>query len=170
MRGCGSQQERARKVLAALKPFFRDARIRKVWHNYSFDRHVLANMGVAMAGFAGDTMHMARLWNSSRKGKGYTLENLSRRADCVPVIISSLDASLMPLSVSCAACFGRERLLECQQPASLTSGVLLLACLMQRGKEVTKQVICCQPRPDRHACFVSRELTSPGGANVAAMA
>ena len=67
-------------MLAAFKPFFRDARIRKVWHNYSFDRHVLANMGVAAAGFAGDTMHMARLWNSSRKGKGYTLENLSRRA------------------------------------------------------------------------------------------
>ena len=77
---CAAQQERARKVLAAFKPFFRDARIRKVWHNYSFDRHVLANMGVAAAGFAGDTMHMARLWNSSRKGKGYTLENLSRRA------------------------------------------------------------------------------------------
>lgn len=34
-----------------------------------------------MAGFGGDTMHMARLWDSSRTmtkgGKGYSLEALS---------------------------------------------------------------------------------------------
>ena len=77
-RPAGARAEGAGRVQA----FFKDAGIRKVWHNYSFDRHVLANMGVTAAGFAGDTMHMARLWNSSRKGKGYTLENLSRRAAC----------------------------------------------------------------------------------------
>lgn len=34
--------------------------------------------GVRMAGFAGDTMHMARLWDSSRMGRGgYSLEALS---------------------------------------------------------------------------------------------
>lgn len=35
-------------------------------------------MGIDCKGFGGDTMHMARLWNSSRKGKGYSLESLSQ--------------------------------------------------------------------------------------------
>jgi len=72
------RQARGRQVLEAFRPFFEDARIKKVWHNYSFDRHVLKRMGVWPGGFAGDTMHMARLWDSSRKGKGYSLEDLSR--------------------------------------------------------------------------------------------
>ena len=99
-------------MLAAFRPFFKDARIRKVWHNYSFDRHVLANMGMEVAGFAGDTMHMARLWNSSRMGKGYSLENLSRCA-APPRPTAPLAALLRLLAaVDCAACFGRARLLE----------------------------------------------------------
>ncbi len=51
----------------------------QVWHNYSFDRHVMERLGVGMAGFDGDTMHMARLWDSSRgSGRGgYSLEALS---------------------------------------------------------------------------------------------
>ena len=56
----------------------------KVWHNYGFDRHVLANapFEIDARGFAGDTMHMARLWDSSRDksaggGRGYGLEALS---------------------------------------------------------------------------------------------
>lgn len=54
----------------------------QVWHNYSFDRHVLERMGLAMRGFAGDTMHMARLWDSSRVGRGgYSLEALSGDAN-----------------------------------------------------------------------------------------
>eukprot|EP00887_Chlorella_sp_A99_P005000 scaffold4.g5000.t1 len=49
-----------------------------VWHNYSFDRHVLERMGLRMRGFGADTMHMARLWDSSRIGRGgYSLEALS---------------------------------------------------------------------------------------------
>lgn len=56
---------------------------RKVWHNYGFDRHIVENHGVECGGFAGDTMHMARLWDSNRAksfgsgGKGYSLESLS---------------------------------------------------------------------------------------------
>jgi hypothetical protein len=42
------------------------AEAKKVWHNYGFDRHVLFNEGLNCRGFAGDTMHMARLWDSSR--------------------------------------------------------------------------------------------------------
>lgn len=57
--------------------FFENPGIRKVYHNYGFDRHVLENMtvrdkatgqprNIRMAGFVGDTMHMARIYDSSR--------------------------------------------------------------------------------------------------------
>jgi DNA polymerase-1 len=50
----------------------------QVWHNYSFDRHVMERLGLRMAGFGGDTMHMARLWDSSRMTRGgYSLQALS---------------------------------------------------------------------------------------------
>ena len=76
-------------IWTAFRPFFErpqpaspdqpaPAAIKKVWHNYSFDRHVMGNAGLQCQGFEGDTMHMARLWNSSRKGKvNYSLESLS---------------------------------------------------------------------------------------------
>jgi DNA polymerase-1 len=50
----------------------------QVWHNYAFDRHVFENEGVRPRGFGGDTIHMARLWNSSRTFKGYSLESLTK--------------------------------------------------------------------------------------------
>ncbi len=59
-------EEEIQGVFEELQVFFQDASIRKVWHNYGFDRHVLANHGVYAEGFAGDTMHMARLYDSSR--------------------------------------------------------------------------------------------------------
>jgi hypothetical protein len=60
----------------------------QVWHNYAFDRHVLYNrppyaggQRIDCRGFAGDTMHMARLWDTSmekRAGEGgFSLEALS---------------------------------------------------------------------------------------------
>jgi DNA polymerase-1 len=39
------------------------------------------NEDVEVAGFGGDTMHMARLWDSSRTGKGYSLEALTNDKD-----------------------------------------------------------------------------------------
>jgi hypothetical protein len=50
----------------------------QVWHNYAFDRHIFENEGIQPHGFGGDTMHMARLWSSSRTGKGYSLEALTK--------------------------------------------------------------------------------------------
>jgi hypothetical protein len=38
----------------------------QVWHNYSFDYHVLDNLGIECKGFGGDTLHMARLFDASR--------------------------------------------------------------------------------------------------------
>lgn len=50
----------------------------QVWHNYSFDCHVIENYGIKVSGFHADTMHLARLWDSSRKTMGgYSLEALT---------------------------------------------------------------------------------------------
>ena len=48
-----------------------------MWHNYSFDRNIFGNEGIQCKGFFGDTMHMARLYDSSRLTKGHSLESLS---------------------------------------------------------------------------------------------
>lgn len=66
------------EVFAIFKEFFENDSIKKVWHNYSFDRHVLSNHGIGCKGFTADTMHLARLWDSSRQGKGYSLESLTK--------------------------------------------------------------------------------------------
>ncbi|KAK9839857.1 hypothetical protein WJX81_006741 [Elliptochloris bilobata] len=102
--GRPGDEKKGRKVLAAFAPFFEDEGIAKVWHNYSFDRHVLANMGVAVGGFAGDTMHMARLWDSSRKGKGYSLETLSSDKDLMKGTVVGSDPRA---KVSMKKIFGR---------------------------------------------------------------
>lgn len=39
----GAQDEEA-AIFEAFKPFFEDPSIMKVWHNYSFDRHVMKRM------------------------------------------------------------------------------------------------------------------------------
>ncbi|KAF6136840.1 hypothetical protein GIB67_030125 [Kingdonia uniflora] len=65
-------------ILLEFRPFFEDSSIKKVWHNYSFDSHVIENYGINMSGFHADTMHMARLWDSSRQmDGGYGLEALT---------------------------------------------------------------------------------------------
>ncbi|VVA98990.1 unnamed protein product [Arabis nemorensis] len=70
--------ENGRDILAEFKPFFEDSSIKKVWHNYSFDSHIIRNYGIKLSGFHGDTMHMARLWDSSRRTLGgYSLEALT---------------------------------------------------------------------------------------------
>lgn len=63
-------------MLEALRPYLQNENVPKVWHNYGFDRHVFENYGISPAGFAADTMHMARLENPSRK-KGYKLDQLT---------------------------------------------------------------------------------------------
>ncbi|KAE8725498.1 DNA polymerase I A [Hibiscus syriacus] len=69
-------------LLKEFVPFFEDKSIKKVWHNYSFDSHVIRNYGIGLSGFHADTMHMARLWDSSRRTMGgYSLEALSGDAN-----------------------------------------------------------------------------------------
>ncbi|XP_028097504.1 DNA polymerase I B, chloroplastic/mitochondrial-like isoform X1 [Camellia sinensis] len=68
----------SKDLLVEFAPFFEDPSIKKVWHNYSFDKHVIENYGFKVSGFHADTMHMARLWDSSRRTEGgYSLEALS---------------------------------------------------------------------------------------------
>ena len=71
----------AHGVLQEFKEWFEDSRFLKVWHNYGFDRHVMWNEGIDCQGFGGDTMHMARLQDTSRlragTGLGYSLEALT---------------------------------------------------------------------------------------------
>lgn len=70
--------DEARGTLDAFKPVLESPSVRKVWHNYGFDRHVLFNEGIDCQGLAGDTMHMARLWDTARLKKGgYSLEALT---------------------------------------------------------------------------------------------
>ena len=84
-----------RATLEAFRGYLADPCVHKVWHNYGFDRHVFEGAGCALAGFAGDTMHMARMHDSGRAGvrkagegaaadaadagvvRGYSLESLS---------------------------------------------------------------------------------------------
>ena len=69
----------AQGILQTFKPWLENSLHRKVWHNYGFDRHVLWNEGIDVRGFGGDTMHMARLQDTSRakNGGGYSLESLT---------------------------------------------------------------------------------------------
>jgi len=68
-------------VLQEFKEFFESPNHYKVWHNYGFDRHVLWNENIDCQGFGGDTMHMARLQDTSRAKRsvlpGYSLEALT---------------------------------------------------------------------------------------------
>ena len=69
-------------IFDVFRSWFEDHEVRKVWHNYGFDRHVLENRGLKnVDGFYGDTMHMARLYDAARLktkgGDGYSLEALS---------------------------------------------------------------------------------------------
>lgn len=71
------------ELLQMFKAWFEDDKYKKVWHNYSFDRHVMGNEDINCGGFYGDTFHMARLHDTSREkvagtsGDGYSLAALS---------------------------------------------------------------------------------------------
>lgn len=47
-----------------FQEYLEDPCVKKVFHNFAFDRAMFFNEGVSVRGFAGDTMHLARLINS----------------------------------------------------------------------------------------------------------
>lgn len=65
-------------MINTFKSYLEDPAYKKVWHNYGFDRHIFYNHGINVLGFGGDTMQMARLADSSRGPKGYSLSSLTK--------------------------------------------------------------------------------------------
>lgn len=57
-----------------FKPYFESESVKKCWNNYGLDRHIMYNHKIDCKGFGGDTMHMARLNDTSLPS--YSLENL----------------------------------------------------------------------------------------------
>ncbi|KAK3279840.1 hypothetical protein CYMTET_12292 [Cymbomonas tetramitiformis] len=86
--------ELGERVLQVFKGYLENPQILKVWHNYSFDRHVLGNHGIDVQGLGGDTLHMARLWDSSREGAGggYSLAALSKDPRAMKFVCEGEDA------------------------------------------------------------------------------
>ncbi|KAJ0047140.1 hypothetical protein Pint_04190 [Pistacia integerrima] len=81
----------------------------QVWHNYSFDNHVIENYGFKVSGFHADTMHMARLWNSSRRTEGgYSLEALTGDQKVMSEVTSCQEKDLFG-KVSMKTIFGRRK-------------------------------------------------------------
>lgn len=96
-----------RDLLVEFAPFFEDPSIKKVWHNYSFDNHVIENYGLKVSGFHADTMHMARLWDSSRRTQGgYSLEALSGDKK----VMSGIKKEELFGKISMKAIFGRKKI------------------------------------------------------------
>ncbi|XP_051209078.1 DNA polymerase I A, chloroplastic isoform X2 [Lolium perenne] len=97
-----------RDVLMEFAPFFEDPSIKKVWHNYSFDSHVIENYGIKVAGFHADTMHLARLWDSNRKTDGgYSLEGLAND----PRVMSDVGKDLTKIGKSSMkTIFGKKKI------------------------------------------------------------
>lgn len=52
-------------VLGAFKPLLEDPDIQKTGQNLKYDKHVIANHGIALKGIAGDTMLMSYVLNST---------------------------------------------------------------------------------------------------------
>jgi len=70
-----------------FKPYFEDHTFQKVFHNYSFDRHMLARHGIRLSGFYADTLHLARLFDSSRS----SWEGAARKRQQEPVVAKTPD-------------------------------------------------------------------------------
>lgn len=98
-------------VLKEFAPFFEDPTIKKVWHNYSFDCHVLENYGFNVAGFHADTMHLARLWDSSRRTKGgYSLEALTGDRKLMSHAPPRSESELLTGKISMKSIFGKKKI------------------------------------------------------------
>ena len=101
------------EIFDVFTPYLENDKAKKVWHNYSFDRHVVENHGIRLGGFAADTMHMARLWNTNRKlDGGYSLEALTSDADVMADCGEMLSASetMMRAKLGMKKIFGKPKL------------------------------------------------------------
>ncbi|GFZ07436.1 polymerase gamma 2 [Actinidia rufa] len=121
-----------KSLLIEFASFFEDPKIKKIWHNYSFDKHILENYGLKVSGFHADTMHMARLWDSSRRIKGgYSLEALT----CDPVVCC--DENLIG-KVSMKTIFGRRNV----KKNGSEGKIITIPPVEELQREDRKQWIC----------------------------
>jgi DNA polymerase-1 len=102
-------------VLSVFAPYFGDSSIRKVWHNYSFDKHIIENHGndvngITVNGFHADTMHLARLWNSARSREGYSLEALTKDPKVMDGAVAESEGELITGKESMKAIFGEKKI------------------------------------------------------------
>ncbi|KAG6533691.1 hypothetical protein ZIOFF_007566 [Zingiber officinale] len=82
-----------------------------VWHNYSFDSDIIGNNGIKLAGFHVDTMHLARLFDSSRTNDGgYSLEALTSDPKIMSQGNSDDDVELISGKMSMKSIFGKKKL------------------------------------------------------------
>jgi len=65
-----------RGILPLFKQYLEDPNIKKVFHNYSFDRAQFVREGIHVQGFYADTMHMAYLDDSQHES--FTLQYLGK--------------------------------------------------------------------------------------------
>ncbi|KAA8499682.1 DNA polymerase I A, chloroplastic/mitochondrial [Porphyridium purpureum] len=77
-------------LIQVFKEYFESPRYLKVWHNYSFDRAVLYNHGIDVQGLGADTMHMARLYDTS--WASYSLENVGKSLGFTHLVKTGMQA------------------------------------------------------------------------------
>lgn len=73
----GEKQLREDLVINALKPLLESNKIRKLFHNYKFDYHMLKKEGINVRGLYMDTMVAAHLLNENEPS--YALKNLATK-------------------------------------------------------------------------------------------
>lgn len=98
-------------VLSEFSCYFGDTSIQKVWHNYSFDKHIIENHGIDVKGFHADTMHLARLWNSARSREGgYSLESLTKDPKVMDGCGAETEDELIMGKESMKSIFGKKKI------------------------------------------------------------
>eukprot|EP00250_Pteridium_aquilinum_P010412 c19366_g1_i1 orf=224-3553(-) len=129
------------ELLNMFKEYFEDSSIKKVWHNFSFDRHVLANHGIRAAGFYADTMHLARLWHSGRKGAegSYSLESLTSDLKAMNGV-HDWDAQTLTKKTSMVELFGSNKLRKDGKEGS--TRVVPPVEELQRSESLREKWIC----------------------------
>jgi DNA polymerase-1 len=64
-------------IVNEFKEYFENPQYLKVWHNYGFDRHIFYHHLINVKGFGGDTLHMARMYDTSKMPGEFSLQKLS---------------------------------------------------------------------------------------------
>ncbi|KAI5079261.1 hypothetical protein GOP47_0004740 [Adiantum capillus-veneris] len=129
------------ELLNIFREYFEDSSIKKVWHNFSFDRHVLANHGIRVAGFYADTMQLARLWHSGRKGAegSYSLESLTSDMKAMNGVYD-WDSQTLTKKTSMMELFGTKKLKKDGTEGSMK--VLPPVEELQRSETTRERWIC----------------------------